>query len=385
MADSSVTTSMTIGVKRKHSQIDDPKQLVCGFAGCGRAFTSERSFTRHMNSHSEQYAPPSSYQGWKQHFEYRHIHGLPDGRVWSSKAGRFLNGHFKDGYVHLKIEGKTIQRHRLNFEIANGRAIRPGLDIDHIVPSKSPDDSWANLQEIARPEHNIKTRADNPGMATKCSETKGFPVFVQHIASGKEDEYASITAAARALGLNVSVVSLRAKEGSNKEYKGYVFRRCPLHVASQADRPDEEWMDAKLEGFSKAYGSAAWAASSFVTGGARRARLCMGGTRLIFGSTGRTLKSLSTISWPTRSLDRIDGICNHDVIGNLRYATKIEQGRNMKNNRAVSKYDLQGILLKTYGTMAEAAEDNRLSYQRMRYAVRTGSTATGFQWKCVRQ
>ncbi|GAQ93198.1 hypothetical protein KFL_013560010, partial [Klebsormidium nitens] len=48
---------------------------------------------------------------------------------------------------------------------------------------------------------------------------------------------------------------------------------------------------------------------------------------------------------------------------------------------AVSKHDLQGTLLKTYGTMAEAAEDSNLSYERMKYAVRTGSTATGFQWK----
>jgi hypothetical protein len=73
------------------------------------------------------------------------------------------------------------------------------------------------------------------------------------------------------------------------------------------------------------------------------------------------------------------------VIGNIRWATKIEQGRNQKSNRAVSKHDLQGTLMKTYGTLAEAAEDSKLSYQSVYYAAKLGRTTTGFCWKFERQ
>lgn len=184
-----------VGLERKHAQISGLGQFVCDSAGCGMTFNDKGCLKRHLSSHSKQNARPSSYKGWKQHYKYKHIFGLPDGCVWSCKAGRFLQGRKLRGYVGVTIDKKHILRHRLNFEIAHGRAILPGMEIDHIIPSPIPDDgserlpqddSWANLQELTRPEHRRKTIADNPGAGKKAGVTSGFPIIASHVASGEE-------------------------------------------------------------------------------------------------------------------------------------------------------------------------------------------------------
>ncbi|GAQ91701.1 hypothetical protein KFL_008360090 [Klebsormidium nitens] len=87
---------------------------------------SKRYLSIHQRSHSKTNAPLASLEGWKQHFKYKHIFRIPDGRVWNTQLGSFQKGTRSDGYTALRIEGKVVKRHRLNFEIATGRAIKPG-------------------------------------------------------------------------------------------------------------------------------------------------------------------------------------------------------------------------------------------------------------------
>lgn len=84
---------------------------------------------------------------------------------------------------------------------------------------------------------------------------------------------------------------------------------------------------------------------------------------------------------PNHTVHHKDGNCLNDDLSNLCWATKVEQGRNMKSNRAICKFDLQWKLLQTYGTVAEAADNNKMSWGHVKYAAETGSTATGFSWK----
>lgn len=384
--------SITVGVKRKYGQIDSPeKQFVCDFPGCSKTFGSKPPFTRHLRSHSEQNAPPSSYEGWKQHYKYKHLYGLPDGSVWSCHVGRFLKGRMLDGYSVLQIDGKDVRRHRLNFEIDHGRAILPGMEIDHIIPSETPDDSWANLQELTKPEHHRKTLAENPDFGQKSSVTKGSRIIALHVASGKEVPYASIKVAASALGLPQATVTLRIREGSSKEYGGHVFRRCALHVAEQDDKPGEEWKDAKLyERLIRGIRVSNLGRVQFLRG--RRTEGWIQNERHEVGLTvdGRNVRVFvhvlmaHTFLGPPPSVehtvDHIDRNCVNNIIENLRWAITSEQGRNKVTNRAVCKYDLQWKLLETYSTIAEAAEKSGISWDRVNYAVRTGSTANGFCW-----
>lgn len=402
MESSTVAASVTVGIKRKHGQVAGPKEeFICDT--CARIYTSKWNFTRHASSHSDQNAPPSSYEGWRQHYEYKHIFGLPDGRVWNCRLGRFLKGVTNRGYIRLRIDGKVLQRHRLNFEIAHGRAIFPDMEIDHITPSPVPnngterppqDDSWANLQELTRLEHNIKTRADNPGAGKKRGVTQGFPVIARHVATGKETPFASINAAGLTLGLNTTMVWKCIKQGTGKEHGGHVFRRCPEHMVEQADRAGEVWKDAKLHGRSlRGIMVSSLGRVQLSNGRRTEGQLVQGRHKVNLRVDGKGVSVfvynlmahtfIGKPPTPEHTVDHIDGICDHDEISNLRYATKIEQGRNRTNNRAIRKYDLQGKLLQTYGTIAEAAEKHDLSRRQVGYAARNGSMSTGFRWEYV--
>lgn len=391
-----------MGVKRKHGELNQ-EQFACDFSGCGRSFAKRQHLTFHLHSHSVQNAPPASYEGWKQHFKYKHIFGLPDGRVWSCESGRFLQGYDQYGYVHLNISGNNILRHRLNFEIATGRAIGADMEVDHIVPppttedgSKraSQDDSWDNLQELTGPEHKRKTLADNPERGKKAGITKGFPVIALHVKSGREERYDSINDAVSSLGLALSTIATRIKQRSSKEVHGYVFRQCPEHVAEQADRSCEVWKGAIMDGRLVNGVRVSTLGRIQFQDGRRTEGIEMLGRRHVKIRLGQKWLNIKiyqimahTFIGPRPSLehtvDHIDGNCLNDVLTNLRWSTRKEQNRNRTANRTVSKFNLEGELLEKYETMAEAAEKNNLTWDRIRYAANTGSTATGFRWKTV--
>jgi hypothetical protein len=404
MARTVVAVSITVGVKRKRSQSDGPKQFVCDFPECGQTLKSKARLSFHKRSHSKENAPPATFEGWKQHFKYKHIFGIPDGRVWSCALGRFLNGTKQHGYIMLRIDG-DIPRHRLNFEIAHGRAIKPGMEVDHIVSSREPedgskwappDDSWVNLQELTSEEHRRKTHADNPGTGQKSGVTRGFPVMMLHVASGKEGRYDSITEAAKTFNdfgsrqwhSTLAAITKRIREGSSEELRGYVFYRCPEHVAKQADQPGEVWKDAiyddqpirgvRVSTLGRIQHRNGLRTRGFIHQGRHNVKINL-----------HKIKVYNLVAWafigppPTsrHTVDHVDGDCQNDVPDNLRWATKKEQGRNMKSNKAVSKYDLQEKLLHTYGTIAQAVEENGLSTRQVTYAAETGSRKTGFIWK----
>lgn len=388
-----MANTLMVGVKCK-------SQFACDFPGCSKVYTSEAFLARHLPMHSEENVPPANFEGWKQHYKYRHIFGLPDGRVWSCTIGRFLEGTKLNGYIQLRIDGKSIDRHRLNFEIVAGRAIRPGMHIDHIkVPPKlegteqlPKDDSWSNLQELTLKEHCLKTLMDNPGKGKKGGITKGFPVVVLHVASGEETRYDSLIDAAFALGVDRKTITKRLNQNSSKELRGYVFRQCPEHLVKQADQPGEIWKDAIFRGELvkgvrvSNMGRVQLRKGTRTEGGILNDRLTVGirinnkdvgpGVHLVIAHT-----FIGPPPSPEHTVDHKDGDSMNNHLTNLRWATKEDQARNMTTNRAVRKYDLEGNLLKTYGTITEAAEANSLSRWRVKDAAETGKRTTGFRWE----
>lgn len=117
-------------------------------------------------------SPPVA-QRWKQHHAYPAYHGRPDGKVWSAKLGRVLKGCIHpNGYNLIKIDGKMVRRSHFNLSLSLGRAIKEVMDCDHIVPVKSGGgDEWANLQELTKEAHRLKTAADNLEMGKKMGIT----------------------------------------------------------------------------------------------------------------------------------------------------------------------------------------------------------------------
>lgn len=393
-----VVTS-TVGVKRRHNQVEGQEDFVCDSPGCSRSFTAKRYLSIHQRSHSKTNAPLASLEGWKQHFKYKHIFGIPDGRVWNTQLGSFQKGTRSDGYTALRIEGKVVKRHRLNFEIATGRAIKPGMEIDHIVASPRPtdgsdpppqDDKWTNLQELTRAEHRRKTLVDNPGIHKKVSIAQGFPLIALQVSTGRETRFISIGEAARTLGLDHNSIGRRIRRGSTKGLRGYIFRWCPEHLAEQSDQPGEVWKDAifagqpikdvRVSNMGRVQMRDGRRTKGQIRNGRHRINLRVQGQKISFAYVLVANTFLGDRPSPEHTVDHIDGNSLNDVLENLRWATKVEQARNQKRNTAVVKYDLEGNVLQIYETIAQAVQDSGLTLGRLTYAARTGGKKTGFLW-----
>lgn len=349
--------------------------------------------------HATSYAPPTTEIGWKQHFRFRHIYGLPDGRVWSSRIGRFLKGTKQGGYIKIEIDGKGVQKHRLNFEIATGRAIGSGMQIDHKISPLQPtdgserpaqDDSWDNLQELSAKEHQLKTKSENSG-GKKLGVTLGLPVIAVNLTSGEEQRFTSTWDAARALNVSRSEIFRRVSTGSSKEVQGYSFRKASEHLKEQEDRPGEVWRDALLEGRPIDGVKISTCGRILLQRGRRTLGTDKHG-RYTIGLIKRNLQVHVLMAHtflgppPTPEHTTVDHI-NRDSLDNrlenLRWATRREQARNRRTNQSVHMYDLKGNILETYGTLTEAAEANSLQPYQVGNAARSGKVAGGFQWGLV--
>jgi hypothetical protein len=309
---------------------------------------------------------------WKQHHAYPAYYGRPDGQIWSAKVGKVLKGSIKsDGYnyihIHIQLDRKMVPRSRFNLSLALGRAIRAGFDCDHILPvSRGGGDDWANLQELSKPDHNRKTALDNPNKGKKAGITQGISIIARHTATGSGTRFDSVKEAVRELKIQNRVIERSLKGETVKGY--YVFAYTPEYLAEQADLPGEIWLEAV----------SSWGLLPNIKASncgriqdSRRRRTY--GYDLYgykgFGATiDKKMKPLAVHDVITRTFhgpptssdhtqDHINGDPSDNRATNLRWATRSEQGRNMRTNRSVVQLDLiTGAQLAAFGSIAAAAE-----------------------------
>lgn len=81
--------------------------------------------------------------------------------VGSRKAGDIAGTLTSNGYLVVKVHGKSYQLHRLAF-VLMGESITPDKDVDHINRVKT-DNRWENLRLVSRSKNalNAKLRHDN--------------------------------------------------------------------------------------------------------------------------------------------------------------------------------------------------------------------------------
>jgi hypothetical protein len=340
--------------------------------------------------------PPPQNVGWIQHHSNLKYYGKPDGQVWSAKRGRALVGYMeKDGYHHIRIDGKLVKRSRFNLSLSLGRAIKEGFDCDHIVPvEKGGGDDWSNLQELSRPDHNRKTAEDNPDVGTKSGITRGIPIIARHTVTGVEMPFSTISEAVRDLGIYAKIIE-RSLKGEMVDFD-YVFSRAPEHLADQADLPGEKWREAVSswglipnteasdcgrvqESFGRrSFGRSYHAYKDFGTTVAGKLRCLQ-----VHDVITRTFHGPPPS--PEHTVDHINGDPSDNRAKNLRWATKKEQGRNRIDNHSVAQLDsITGEQLAVFGSIAEASEATGIVQSNIS-TVASGrrSTAGGFGWKSV--
>jgi hypothetical protein len=320
-------------------------------------------------------------------------YGRPDGKVWSAKLGRILKGTTNhDGYSYITIDRKPVPRSRFNLSLSLGRAIEEGMECNHIVPvSRGGGDDWANLQELSKPDHRLKTVSDNPDAGKKSGITTGIPIVARHVVTGVETSFNSVRDAVRELKIHHTVID-RYLNGLTSR-GNYVFSYTPEHLAEQADLPGETWLQAV----------SSWGLVPNIRA-SNLGRIQESRGRRSYGSDSSGYKRLSaTIDKNERDLkvhdviartflepppssehtpDHINGDKSDNRVANLRWATPTEQGRNKSNNRSVIQLDLiTGAQLAVFGSIAEAAEALGIFASNIdNVAAGRIRTAGGFKW-----
>jgi hypothetical protein len=324
------------------------------------------------------YHPPSELGPYHHHPVHQEYVGWQDGRIWSTKSGKFIEGRSKNGYTLLGIGAANISRHRFNFEIANQRCTEEKREIDHIDQNKM-NDSWANLQELTKNEHAKKTANDNPDSGRKGSISQGSSIVAKNLDTGVESNFHSHMEAARELGLDAQNIGKQLM-GKLTRVGRYTFAVDPVYGATQADQIGETWKSiptgaALSYGMSvdlfadimvsslgrvqykkgrRSYGSSAVAneATSYMVAkiGAGVQRKCLRVHVLV------ALAFIGARPSEVHTVDHVDGTKNNNAFGNLRWATTIEQASNQRSNRPVDKLSLTtGQVLETFLTISEAA------------------------------
>jgi hypothetical protein len=331
---------------------------------------------------------------WKQHHALLAYYGRPDGQIWSAKLGRILKGCINmNGYSYITIDGKKVQRSRFNLSLSIDRAISDGYECDHIVPiSRGGGDDWANLQELTKEAHARKTALDNPDAGKKMGITQGIPIIARHVETGVDTRFNSVRDAVRKLGIQNRVIERSLK---GETIKGdYVFSYTPEHVAEQADLPGEIWLKA-ISSWGLIPKTKASDCGRIQDSSGRRSYGCgKNGYKGFRATIDKKLKDLKvhdvlgrTFLEPSPSsehtVDHINGDRSDNRVENLRWATRSEQGRNMKSNRSVIQIDLiTGEQLAIFGSIAAAAETVVSSWSNIANVARGRTrTAGGFGWR----
>lgn len=194
------------------------------------------------------------------------------------------------------------------------------------------------------------------------------------------------------MGLNLSSVTKLIRQGSSEEYHGFVFRRCQEYLAGQWDRPGEVWKDAELDGrllkgvrvstMGRVQLRGGRRTEGTIVHGRHQVQVLNGGKWVsvrVYNIVAHTFLGLPPS--PDHTADHINRDAEDNALDNIRWATANEQNRNKTTNRAVHKYDVKGKLLQTYGTIADAAEKNYLSWKQVKKAAEKGRATGGFGWK----
>ena len=150
-----------------------------------------------------------------------------------------------DGYRNARINGKTHRVHRL---VAQAFLEPPPSDehkqVNHIDgdPANNRADNLAWVTPLENNKHSYDTNAERKSNAPKQSK----PVLGRWYGSeGEWVEYASASAAARALEVNSGGVS-NCCRGKVKRAGEYEFKYAPL-AEDQHDRLGEVWQEVELE------------------------------------------------------------------------------------------------------------------------------------------
>jgi hypothetical protein len=174
--------------------------------------------------------------------------------------------------------------------------------------------------------------------------------------------------------------------------KGYIFHRCPEHLAAQADQSDEVWRDALYDGqYIKGVrvsnmGTVRLRAGRCTTGFIHYDRHKVGiqigtKTKQYFVYVIMAFTFLGPWLSPEHTVDHINGDYQDNLLTNLRWATREQQGRSCSSNRTIHKYDLEGRLFETYGSIAQAVQESGSTKDRIQSAARNGGKTTGFIWR----
>jgi hypothetical protein len=221
-------------------------------------------------------------------------------------------------------------------------------------------------------------------------------VIALHVASGKETRYNSLIDAASTLGLNRKVLNKHIRSGSTQELCGFGFRLCPEYLAVQQDRAGEIWADALVDGQRIKGVRVSNTGRVQLINGRRTEGAVKHDRHKVWLQINKQKKPFNVYvviahtfigppPSPVHTVDHKDGDSLNNHLTNLRWATKEQQARNMKSNRAVSKHDLRGNVLDTYGTITEAAEASGLSQWRVKKAAKTGKTTHGVRWEFLQR
>jgi hypothetical protein len=373
---------------------------------------NEPSQTKHAIRLREQYAQAKAAKGpklskplipppqdaapatrWKQHHSLIAYFGRPDGKVWSAKLGRILKGSINiDGYGRITIDGKPVLRSRFNLSLSLGRAIKEGMECDHIVAvSRGGGDDWANLQELTGHDHRRKTALDNPDAGKKSGITRSIPIIARHVATGVQTRFDSVNEVKTTLGIHNNVI---ARSLNGETIRGdYVFSCTPEHLAEQADLAGEKWLEAfsslgvlpstKVSDRGRIQDSRGRRSYGFDSSGYKAVRSTIDGRKrhlMVHDVVTRTFHGPPPSSEHTP--DHINQDSSDNRAENLRWATSSEQNRNKSTNRSVVQLDADtGVQLAVFGTIVEAAEAVNISATSISKAAGGLGLTAGFKWR----
>jgi 5-methylcytosine-specific restriction endonuclease McrA len=130
---------------------------MCIFCGGGLRMAGKRKSEAGTSSEPKRQRakklPPGD--GWVQHPEFLDFYGHPDGKVWSSVAGRIVRGWKDDGVVRVQFGNAKRVIHQFLLECKLGRTIKSTHLAVHVnvADGSELDNSWKNLHEMSKTEY----------------------------------------------------------------------------------------------------------------------------------------------------------------------------------------------------------------------------------------